>query len=217
MKWFRAIILATLLSWAGQSSAQYSMEEFGMELGPGLSLLLSPDGRAMGPGGNVNAFFSHYACGKRYGFHLQLGMTGMFANSEFGHEILDPPAFGRTGIQFAGLDAAVLGKIRLHEYHRPREWAVFFGPRVMAPLITRYSSNNSSGSLSDVTSTLSRVWPGLELSVQFRNPIGKKKSWFVHPGAAYFFLPAFTSNVGGSSSPLYFFLNFGYAFWDQRG
>lgn len=217
MKWFRAIILMTLLAWAGRSSAQYSMEEVGMEVGPGLTLLLSPDQLALGPSGNVNAFFSHYACGKRYGFHFQLGMTGMFANSEVGQEILDPPAFGKTGLQFAGLDAAVLGKIRLHEYHRPREWAVFFGPRVMAPLITRYSSDAGSGSLSDVTSTLSRVWPGLELSVQFRNPVGKKKSWFVHPGAAYFFLPAFTSSVGGSNSPLYLFLNFGYAFWDQRG
>lgn len=217
MKHLRAIILLIVVSLADRVAAQYNLEEFGMEAGPGLTILLSPDQLALGPGGQVNAFFSHYACGKRYGFHLQVGMTGLFPRNEIGQELLDPPVTGQIGMQFAGVDAGVLGKIRLHEYHRPREWAVFFGPRVMAPLIARYSSPAGSGALKDVTTSMSPILGGVELSVQFRNPIGKKKSWFLHPGGVFYFVPVFNSTTGGPNLPLYLFLNFGYAFWDQRG
>ena len=196
--------------------AQYNLEEFGLALGPGLAVLQNTATKAIGPAGNVNAFFSHYACGKGYGFHVNAGFAAMFPIAGEGEKLLGNGILGQTTLQFAALDVAVLGKLRIHEYHRPREWAVFLGPRLQVPFLARCSSASFSGPLKNFTNSVYRVWPGIELSVQFRRPIGKKKSMFIHPGAAYFFLPAFNS-FSGNARPLYLFLNLGYALWDQRG
>jgi hypothetical protein len=217
MNFFRGIMVLMVAWLPFKGMAQYNLEEFGVELGPGFALLLDGPDKAMGPAVNANAFFSHYACGKGYGFHLNAGVTSMFPSTADGAAMTDLPAAEKLQFSFVGLDVAALGKLRIHEYHRPREWAVFFGPRLQVPLMARYSNSDGSGSLDDITEKVSRVWPGVELSVQIRRPIGKKKSWFIHPGAAYFFVPAFKGQATIGPKPLYLFLNFGYALWDQRG
>ncbi|MEY3441787.1 MAG: hypothetical protein RLZZ519_68 [Bacteroidota bacterium] len=215
MKWLPAFLF---LFWLPcQISAQYNLEEFGVELGPGLSLLMDGPNQAVGPAFNANAFFSHYACGKGYGFHLNAGATGMFPSTADGSQITYQISTSPMRFSIVSLDVAALGKLRIHEYHRPREWAVFFGPRLQVPLLARYSNELGNGPLSGMTEKVSRILPGIELSMQFRRPVGKKKSWFIHPGAAYFFLPAFKALPTAAPKPLYFFLNFGYALWDQRG
>ena len=217
MKFVQTCWILLVLWLPMQTAAQYNLEEFGVELGPGISLLVSESNKAIGPAFNANAFFSHYACGKGYGFHVNAGVTGQFPSTADGsrmtHEISSSP------LQFSmvSLDVAVLGKLRIHEYHRPREWAVFLGPRLQAPLLARISNEFGSGALSGSVAKVGRILPGIELSMQFRRPIGKKKSWFIHPGAAYFFLPAYEAQPMASPKPLFFFLNFGYALWDQRG
>jgi hypothetical protein len=205
------------LGFHGKVTAQYNLEELGFELGPGFIFMQNSEENALGPGGNANVFFSHYACGKGYGFHLSGGAAALFPGTANGSALLDLPAAQRTGLSFMALDFAVLGKLRIHEYHRPREWAVYLGPRLMLPLMARYSSTDGSGALGDVANNVSRFWPGVQLSMQFRRPVGNKKSLFIHPGVTYFFMPAFDSNVAGAVKPIYFFLNLGYAFWDMRG
>lgn len=198
--------------------AQYALEELGVELGPGIGLLQGSGANAMGPGGNANAFFSHYACGKAYGFHLTAGAAAMFPGTADGSGLIDVADAGATRLQFVGLDFGVLGKIRLHEYHRPREWAVFLGPKLQVPLMARSASDAGAKPLTQSVQSVNRLWTGVQLSVQFRRAASKKKSWFIHPGAEYYFLPAFNSLAAkGGVKPLYLFLNFGFAFWDLRG
>jgi hypothetical protein len=197
--------------------AQYNLEEFGIEGGPAFTLLKDGSNQALGPAANLNAFFSHYACGKGYGFHLNAGITGSFPTTSDGSSMTNLVSAGRTQFEMIGLDMAILGKLRIHEYHRPREWAVFAGPRLQIPLLMHYSTTDASGSMQSITEKVSRIWPGVELSVQFRRPASKKKSWFIHPGAAYFFTPLFSTPLTVGPKPLYLFLNFGYALWDQRG
>ncbi|MEM7040618.1 MAG: hypothetical protein AAF570_26885 [Bacteroidota bacterium] len=69
----------------------------------------------------------------------------------------------------------------------------------------------------DQVSSVSAFTAGAHVSLQFRRPAPEKKSWFIQPGVEYYFLPAFRSFQNGDVSPFYFFLNFGYAFWDKRG
>jgi hypothetical protein len=211
------VALVLLLGLPAIAVAQYNLEEMGVEAGPGLAVFQNTSQSALGPAFSANAFYSHYACGKGYGFHITAGASGLFPSITQGQLLLDPPASGQTSLQFANLDFGFMGKLRIHEYHRPKEWAVFLGPKLQVPLITRYASAGSAGGLKDVTSAINHLWAGAQLSVQFRQPITKKKSWFIHPGVEYYFLPSYRSATAGDSRLLYVFLNFGFAFWDQRG
>lgn len=215
--WMLALACLVGLAFPQGAAAQYNLEELGMEVGPGFAMLQNTSTNALGPGGNVNVFFSHYACGKGYGFHITAGATALFPSTQEGQLLIDEPAAGSTRLQFAGLDVGFMGKLRIHEYHRPREWAVFLGPKLLVPVMARAASDAGSGPLDDQVRTVNHFWTGAQLSVQFRRPISKKKSWFIHPGVEYYFLPAFSSSVAGDAKPLYIFLNFGFAFWDQRG
>ena len=217
MKNVAGVLLTLLLALPIAAWSQYNLEEMGVEAGPGVALLHNASQNATGLGANANVFYSHYACGKGYGFHITAGATGTFPSTTKGELLLDPPAIGKTGLQFVALDFGVLGKLRIHEYHRPKEWAVFLGPKLQVPLMARYNSTTSSGSLGDVTNSINHFLPGAQLSVQIRQPVNKKTSWFIHPGVEYYFLPSFRSAVAGESRLLYVFLNFGFAFWDQRG
>lgn len=172
-----------------------------------------------GCGAGVQCQRLFFALCLRQGVWLSLnaGATGMFPSTADGSQITYQISTSPMRFSIVSLDVAALGKLRIHEYHRPREWAVFFGPRLQVPLLARYSNELGNGPLSGMTEKVSRILPGIELSMQFRRPVGKKKSWFIHPGAAYFFLPAFKALPTAAPKPLYFFLNFGYALWDQRG
>jgi hypothetical protein len=199
------------------SYAQYNLEEMGFEVGPGFTMLQNASQSATGFGGNANVFYSHYACGKGYGFHITAGGTGLFPSTAHGENLLDLSRASKASFQFAGLDLGIMGKLRIHEYHRPREWAVFLGPKLLVPFLTSTVSDGDAAPLKDHVHSVNHFWTGAQLSVQFRRPITKKKSLFVHPGIEYYFLPAFTSDVAGGARPIYLFLNIGYAFWDQRG
>ena len=215
---FRAVwVLLLALGLPAVAWSQYNLEELGIELGPGLATLHNAAGNALGPAANANVFYSHYACGKGYGFHITAGGTALFPSIADGEKLIDEANAGKTSFQLAGIDVGMLGKLRIHEYHRPREWALFLGPKLMVPLMTRFNSTQEARSLSQATASVNHFWTGVQLSVQFRQPVNKKTSWFIHPGVEYYFLPAFSSVASGSTRPLYIFLNFGFAFWDQRG
>jgi hypothetical protein len=211
------IILGIVLAFPMIGHSQYSMEEMGIEGGGGWAIFPNSAKSLAGPAFNANYFFSHYACGKAYGLHFTGGFAGFLPSAADATNILDDATAGKASLRFAGFELGAMGKIRIHEYHRPKEWAVFLGPKLQIPLMAAYSSENGNGGLRDKVSSVGAFWPGVHLSVQFRQPASKKKSWFIRTGAEYYLTPAFQSVGAGSVQPLYLFLNFGYAFWDKRG
>lgn len=194
--------------------AQYSMNEMGIGGGAGFSMM--PNTQEFIPGAHIRGeyFFSHYACGKAYGFHVQGGMLFTSASGTNG-AWLGLPLSSSGDLSLLALDAGLFGKIRLHDYHRPKEWAVFVGPKLQAPLMGRYLADGNRGKLSQIAS-VNRILPGMHLSLQVRRPAGKK-SYFIEPGLEYYLLPSFKTNLGGPVQQMHIFLKFGYAFWDQRG
>ncbi len=195
--------------------AQYSMQEMGVSVGAGVGLFPNTQKVALGPAVSAEYFFSHYACGKAYGLHFTGGVNAAFPMDGNSGEWIDQLGT-KSSLQVIGVDFGAYGKIRLHEYHRPKEWAVFLGPKIMVPLVAKYSTDLGSGSLSSTSLSVNRILPGIHLSMQFRRAI-KKQSWFLEPGVEYYFNPLFQSWGGGNVTQAQVFLKFSYAFWDQRG
>jgi hypothetical protein len=197
------------------AKAQYSMHEMGV--GAGLGFTAMPSQEEFVPGGHVSGeyFFSHYACGKAFGFHVQGGFNFSSVSGSNG-AWLGLPLSSSGDLSILSLDAGFFGKIRLHEYHRPKEGALLLGPKLQSPLMARYSADGNKGNLGQI-GNMNRIIPGLHLSLQLRRPASKKKSYFIEPGVEYYLLPVFKTSLGGPVQQMHFFIKFGYAFWDQRG
>ncbi len=210
---YRTILLTALLFGAlnlfyFSAKSQYTLDEIGVNVGGGLAILSSTGGNQMGPGANINAFYGHYFCGKRYGIHTQGGFN--FINTRTETE--------RTRqLQFEG---GFFFKVKRRDYHRPKEWAIIVGPKFQIPIAT--STRYFFGSIQPVKDW-TPVVPVAHVSLQFRRPAPEKKSWFIQPGFEYGLLPDYQlpdlQFPAGADvvSRTYFFLHFGYAFFDKRG
>lgn len=201
---------------ASRLRAQYTLDELGISGGGGFALFPNLVAPASGPGFNANAFYSHYFCGKNYGIHFLAGGSAFLPSYASANELVSTLPSEKLSMTLVNLELGAFGKVRLHEYHRPRETALFIGPKVLLPLMSRYSAGEESGVLRDVAK-VSPVQVGAHLSLQIRRPAPEKKSWFIEPGVDYYFIQSFNSNPGGDVRNLYISLNFGFAFWDQRG
>lgn len=195
---------------------QYSMQEMGLSAGLGLGIFPNSHQTTVGPAVGAEYFFSHYACGKAYGLHFTGGINSTFPMNANDGIWIDQPLANKSSLQIIALEAGAYAKIRLHDYHRPKEWAVFFGPKIQLPIVAQYQTNLSSGSLASTSSSVNRIMPGLHLSLQFRRPV-KKQSWFLEPGFEYYLPSLFQTLGGGNVHQSQIFLKFSYAFWDQRG
>ncbi len=191
-----------VLSFLGlQVMAQYTLDEIGFNAGIGAALYNFEGDWEQGIGVNANVFYSHYFCGKAYGFHTQGGFNYINSGTSGIHH---------SQIQFEG---GFLIKFKKHSHHRSREWAVLAGPKFQVPLVTStvYRIRNVG---------LSPDWipvvPVVHASIQFRRPAPQKKSWFIQPGVEYGVLPDYKWNAN-EYRRIYFFLHFGYAFFDKRG
>lgn len=210
----RLLLPLLLLMGFLSGKAQYTLDEIGVNLGGGYVTANSVAVDLGGFGLHTNLFYGHYFCGKTYGIHVQGGFNYNNLSTSNGDGAFGDGTGAMTinQLQFEG---AGFFKIKLKDYHRPKEWAVFFGPKFSVPLIQNYSSEMGSGKLSDIAGTPFIV-PAAHLSVQFRRPAPEKKSWFFQPGIEYSLYDDF-STPQNSFSRLYLFLNFGYAFFDKRG
>ena len=197
--------------------AQYTLDEIGVNLGGGYALYDNSAGSLGGPAFNANAFYGHYFCGKAYGIHATAGLNGYLPSTSDGTPFLSDPAAGQSSLMFLAADFGFYFKAKLRDYHRPREVALLIGPKANLPFLTRFNSENGDGALRFRAENVSALTAGIHVSLQFRRPAPEKKSWFIQPGAEYYVLPAFRSIVAGDVTHFYFFLNFGYAFWDKRG
>lgn len=208
--------LIFLLMFGGGLQAQYTLNELGVSGGGGLALFSNEVGPALGPGFNANAFFSHYLCGKAYGFHLQAGAAGFLPSHSTANELIAGLPAERLSMTLMNLELGAFAMVRPRDFHRPRETALFIGPKVLVPFMSRYTAGEESGALRDIAK-VSPVQVGAHLSLQIRRPAPEKKSWFIEPGVDYYFIQTINANPAGDLRNLYIFLNFGFAFWDQRG
>lgn len=210
------ILLLGCLLWAGAATAQYHLNEIGLNAGGGLAMLQSSEGSLSGPAWNVNGFYGHYFCGKAYGIQATIGVNSFHPSTDDGGLVVDDEEAGQTSLTLTSLDAGFYFKLKKNDYHRPKEIAVLVGLKANLPLVTRYSSQNTSGSLETGGAIVSTIVPGAHLSLQIRRPIGEM-SLFIQPGAEYYVTPLFNGERAGDVNPLYLFLNVGIALWDQRG
>ena len=181
-------------------SAQYTLDEIGINAGGGFVHMNTPLSD-IGAGANVNAFYGHYFCGKRYGIHTQAGLNYFSAGDS---------GFRRSQVQVEG---GFFFKVKRRDYHRPKEWALIIGPKVQVPVL-RTANYDQPGGTPEPDWT--PVIPVGHISLQFRRPAPEKKSWFIQPGFEYGLLPDYTSG-GLDISRSYIFLHLGYAFFDKRG
>lgn len=208
--------LIFLLMFGNGIQAQYTLDELGVAGGGGLALFSNEVGPAVGPGFNANVFYSHYLCGKAYGFHLQAGAVGFLPSYSDANELVAGLPAEKLSMTLMNLEVGAFAMIRPRDFHRPRETALFIGPKVMVPFMGRYTAGEESGALRDIAK-VSPVQVGAHLSLQIRRPAPEKKSWFIEPGIDYYFIQSFNADPAGDFSNLYFSLNFGFAFWDKRG
>jgi hypothetical protein len=196
--------------------AQFTLDEVGFGVGGGANLLMGTPIQT-GFGVHSQAYYSHYFCGKRTGFHAVIGFR--YLGSPFNRSFsLAAPANLETdnSVRLGYWDIGFLGKIRRNEYHRSREAALMIGPKINLATVARYSDSLSSGSFWDVDAKASFFNVGLHASVQFRRPLGKS-AWFFRPGAEYFLLPAIKQTAAGSFRNLYLFLMLEFNLFDARG
>jgi hypothetical protein len=95
--------------------------------------------------------------------------------------------------------------------------ALVVGPRLWVPMVTGIATTLERGSLDITQARMHPFQVGGNLGLQFRRPAPDKKSWFIEPGVFWSpvsFLDAASEN---RTVPIYLYLNFGFAFWDQRG
>jgi hypothetical protein len=214
IKFARTATMSVLL-WlsAAFCMGQNSVDETGISAGFGASVFTG-EGVALNPGYNADFFFSHYACGKRWGFHFEggyRGTTGLFRG------LYDPTIevlWPKTTATFHNLELGAYFKIRPHTYNRKKELAFLVGPKLSfgglwtASGIGKNVFANSNGEVTVVN-------PGLHASLWIRRPLGEEQSFFIRPGAQLYVSKFYTvRNVNFSN--YYLFLDFGFTFWNSH-
>jgi hypothetical protein len=203
--------------------AQYNFTEVGFRLGGGTNLPLLESTLKTGAAWNVDGFFTHFRCGKRDGFHFDVGLRGFSISEriEPGEvSLLYPEQPAQTTYSFGFAELGANYKIRATKHNTLKEVAFMIGPKVNFRLWSVASpeglaSRQLAGS--DLRS-VPLVNPGLHLALHIRRMLTKFHYLFIIPGAEYYFLP--TVNVqpadGISATPgfssLYVFLNVGLTF-----
>jgi hypothetical protein len=208
------LALALIFLFAPQLRAQYSLSETGLMLGGGAGILSGGE-TTLGPSLHMGGFFSHYTCGKRYGFHfaggagLDLNRSGNSNSS--GSSVLDQNAALSIGYLYLG----AYGKIRPHTYHRPKEICFLVGPQLEVPLLTRYATDSLSGSLKEAGADVPTLLPAIHVSAQFRRPMGDELSFFIEPGVDAQLSPLYSTS-GGARSCMRVTLALGVSFWNDH-
>lgn len=196
--------------------AQYTLDEVGIGVGGGSNMLLGQPTQ-VGYGGLVQAYYSHYFCGKRTGFHTVVGFRYLGSPFNRSFSTTDPADLETSNsVRMGYWDIGFLGKIRRNEYHRSQEAALMVGPKINLNMFSRYTDSLRTGSFFDVDASSAFFNVGLHTSVQFRRKLGKS-SYFFRPGAEYFFLPTIRNAAAGSFQNLHLFLMLEINLWDAKG
>lgn len=181
--------------------------------GAGISIPMEQKGTKMALGAHGKVFFSHYACGKRYGIHADLGVrsSGLVLPWE---SIYSGPG-DPIHVRMNWVDGGFYFKIRLHEYHRPVESAFLAGVKLSYSPFIAFEGKSQSSSYEV---QFNRLQPGVHLSVWFKRKIGTQSVYF-QPGIEYypFHMMTFSRGiVGGQVSGMYIFIGAGYSLWNSK-
>lgn len=202
-----------LLTSAAPASAQYALNETGAMAGGGACLM-----NGAGPAAYVSGFFSHYTCGKAYGFHFTGGVVMMANHSQtvFQNNLPVGPLESNAALTFGIAYVGAYFKIRPHTYHRPREIAFLFGPQAEIPFLARYTYLGTRGSVKDAGGRVNTFIPAGHASVQIRRPLGKEHSFFIEPGIDIQFSALYYNALNLPNNCMRFTLGMGVKIWDDH-
>ncbi len=217
-----AALLVAVVLVPAQVLGQYHLSEFGAQLGAGLAVPLgaeyapSADGNATadpGFGQHVGGYFSHWVCGKTYGYQFSLGYRGqssVSAGSPGG--FTNGQSFGTTAY-YGFVTAGAYFKWRPKKFHREKEWNLLLGPKLNVLVVD--SEDRSSIVFGPLEPDYNRIQPALHGSVWFRFPWSNRRSWFIAPGVDYLPLSIGTTGSGVGFSTVYPHVTFAMTFYNN--
>lgn len=209
----RIFVFLLPLFFVSFSMGQYHLSEVGLSLGGGATVPFGFENAGLSYGLNGGGFFSHWVCGKRYGYHGVLGVRNFHASGRDGLEIPPETIVGRSSFSFNYLDLGFFFKVRRHEYHRWYEAALLVGPKIDVLMTGRHSSGNLAGRKSDNIKLLP-VAPGIHASLWIKRKFFAQ-ALYIQPGVEYYPLNI-VSTPDNAMSGLYAFLNIGFTFWNTK-
>jgi hypothetical protein len=215
------IVVLSLMPGLASVRAQYHLSEFGVRTGPGVNVPIWHENLIPFYAANTGGFYSRYRCGKRDGWHAEVGyrVYGVMQNREYAPNFISEETPHKAQYHFGYFDMGACYKLRLHKHHKRQETAYLVGPRLNVRTHTVARSQGRSYALTNEGHrSLPMIQPGVHVSVWHRFPAGKKMAMFVVWGAEYYVLSAASTdkNIFGSSvnfTSLHFFLNLGFSFW----
>lgn len=211
-------ILFSLMAWlavgAGTLPAQYSLDETGISFGGGARLLTGAGSMKAEAGFNASFFYSHYVCGKRWGFHFEGGYGGHAGSLHGLYLPTEDPIDPYPSLSMHSGELAALFKLRTVTYHRRSETAFLMGPQLSVlwlPVLQPEIRNL----FEDRNGRFTTFNPGVHFSLWLRRPLGEEQSLFIRPGALVNMLPLYQVN-GNRVSGYYLFLNLGFTIWNSH-
>lgn len=237
MRW---LFVSLLLGLFGPLAGQYHLSEFGLRVGVGPHVPIPSQG-AVSPdaqldtitdaqllphaGFNLDLYWSHWICGKRFGYYLEAGWRQAYTAGRFASDSTGEVT-GRYSLGYGEIGAYF--KFRKNDYHLDREWAVLVGPKLnvratrRAQLAGDFPAAGENRSFPDEAvdpdEQATLFLPGVYLGMWFRFPMGKKsrRHWFIAPGLDYYFLPNATTAVQQRWTGLYPHVSAAMTFWNNR-
>jgi len=160
----------------GQSAAaQYALTETGARLSVGVITPYGAERWQVGPSLALGGFLTHYLCGKKSGYWFEASLQQHFFIERAGTSpsLLRASATSENQYTLLNFQLAALYKFRPVNYHRPREWAFLFGPKLDLSLNPRVAAGNEGYiNLSDSTDRSVRFgWLGVHLGTVYRRPM----------------------------------------------
>jgi hypothetical protein len=223
----RRFLLLLLGLWPLATQAQYHLMEFGARA-DGIATPVTSAGGGVGGGARLSGFYSHYFCGKSFGYHLEAG-AGFLAQPVY--EATDTKALLSADYDFAPNTQSLLAtgtaaayfKLRRMTYHQKREGCLLLGWRATFLFGERTKVLNVNGS-EVFTSEISAVLTGPEVVAQYRMPRGKKQSWLLQAGVhlpinadvVTYQTNLFPADPTVRETHLQLWLGFGLTLWDNR-
>jgi hypothetical protein len=201
--------------------AQYHLHEVGVAPAVGVDVPLGNTKLLPLPSLGFSAFYSHFACGKSYGYHATLGfrLANLYEPStNVDQGIRSSGAAGSGTLHFLWVEPGIYFKIRGHKQHKAKETSFLFGPKLSIRTVAFSTGADSLSGIYGNTSYQNPAWvsPAIHASLWIKRPLTRKSTIFVEPGIEAHVLP--WANTGGKPffTSLYLYCQIGILLWDNK-